>query len=83
MLELAGDCEEGELHLELEMFKTSSKRCLSMLIRWSRAGRLPSEPRRVVIHLLERWRRITIHHQRPGIPNSVNWVEEPALNSIQ
>ena len=51
------------------------------LFRWSQNRRLPPELRRLVVHLLERWRQMTVHQR--GVPNSTNWVEEPVLNSIQ
>ena len=45
------------------------------LFRWSQDRRLPSELRRLAIHLLERWRQMTVHQRRSGVPNSTNWVE--------
>ena len=45
------------------------------LFRWSRDRRLPPQLRRLVIHLLERWRQMTVHQRRSGVPNSTNWVE--------
>ena len=45
------------------------------LFRWSQDSRLPSELKRLVIHLLERWRQMTLHQRRSGVPNSTNWLE--------
>ena len=28
-----------------------------------------------MVHLLERWRQMTVHQRRPGVPNSTNWLE--------
>ena len=45
------------------------------LFRWSRDRWLPPELKRLVIHLLERWRQMTLHQRRSGVPNSTNWLE--------
>lgn len=45
------------------------------LLRWSGDRRLPRELRWLVVHLLERWRQMTLHQRRPGVPNSTNWLE--------
>ena len=45
------------------------------LLSWSRDRRLPPELRRLAIHQLERWRQMTVHQRRLGVPNSTNWVE--------
>lgn len=45
------------------------------LFRWSVDRGLPSELRWLVVHLLERWRQMTLHQRRPGVPSSTNWLE--------
>ena len=36
---------------------------------------LPRELRWLVVHLLERWRQMTVHQRLPEVPNSTNWLE--------
>ena len=45
------------------------------LLRWSSDGGLPPELRWLVVHLLERWRQMTLHQQQPSVPSSTNWLE--------
>ena len=33
------------------------------------------ELRRLVVHLQERWRQMTLHQRDPEVPNSSNWLE--------
>lgn len=37
--------------------------------------KLPTELRRLAVHLLDRWRQLTLHHRREGVPKSTNWLE--------
>ena len=45
------------------------------LLRWSSDRGLPPELRWLVVHLLERWRQMTLHQQQPSVPSSTNWLE--------
>ena len=45
------------------------------LLRWSGNRGLPPEIRWLVVHLLERWRQMTLYQRRPGVPSSTNWLE--------
>ena len=35
----------------------------------------PRYARRLLVHLLERWRQLTVYQRQPGVPRSTNWVE--------
>ena len=45
------------------------------LLRWSTDPGLPDELRWLVTHLLVKWRELTLHQRRDGVPNSTNWLE--------
>ena len=45
------------------------------LQQWARGPALPRELRRLVVHLPERWRQMTLHQREPGVPNTTNWLE--------
>ena len=45
------------------------------LLRWSANRKLPPELRRLAVHLLDRWRQMTLHQRREGVPESTNWLE--------
>ena len=45
------------------------------LLRWSTDIQLPSELRWLAVHLLERWRQMTVHQTRPEVPMSTNYLE--------
>ena len=45
------------------------------LLRWSGDMGLPRELRWLVVHLLERWRQMTVHQRLPEVPHSTNWLE--------
>lgn len=45
------------------------------LHRWARDKELPEELRLLAVRLLNRWRQMTLHRRRDGVPDSTNWVE--------
>lgn len=45
------------------------------LRNWARSRDLPDELRWLVVHLLERWRQMTVHQHRLDVPQNTNWVE--------
>ena len=45
------------------------------LVQWSVNRELPQKLRWLVVHLLERWRQMTVHQRLPGVPKSTNWLE--------
>ena len=45
------------------------------LLRWSGDMGLPRELRWLVVHLLERWRQMTVHQRLPEVPVPTGWRE--------
>ena len=45
------------------------------LMRLEGNRKLPTELRRLAVHLLDRWIQLTLHHRREGVPEITNWLE--------
>lgn len=58
-----------------EMVKQLPSDGARRLIGWSADRQLPDELRWLLTHLLVRWRELTLHQRRAGVPNSTNWLE--------
>ena len=58
-----------------EMVKQLPTDGAKRLFGWSADRQLPKELRWMVTHLLVKWRELTLHQRRSGVPNSTNWLE--------
>ena len=66
---------EGLLSQMTQMVRDLPPGGVDKLLRWAGDRTLPSELRWLVVHLLERWRQMTLHQRRQGVPDSTNWLE--------
>ena len=58
-----------------ELLKELPDNGAEQLHRWSRDKEMSEELRLLAVRLLNRWREMTLHRRREGVPDSTNWVE--------
>lgn len=73
--EVTRECYGGLLAQISETVRELPPDGADKLLRWSTDTRLPSELRWLAVHLLERWRQMTVHQRRPEVPSNTNWLE--------
>ena len=58
-----------------ELLKELPEKGAEQLHRWSRGKELAEELRLLAVRLQNRWREMTLHRRREGVPDSTKWVE--------